>query len=115
MRVKAMIGHVSVPKFPERAHRQIRRLLDADEERRQKQLDSRHSFSWDNPLFDDPFEKRRFRVLNAIMTMLEMNGMKPSVQGRHGRNLNASINGTNVQFTLDATTQKRRPVSRCLG
>ena len=108
-RVKAMIGHVSVPRYPERAHRHIRRLLDADEERRQQQLNSLYSSSWYAPFFDDSFEKRRFRVLNAVMTTLERNGMKPSVRGRHGRELSVSINDTKVRFTLDATTQKNDP------
>lgn len=108
-RVKAMIGHISVPRFPERAHRHIRRLLDADEERRQKQLNSRYSSSSYAPFFDDSFEKRRFRVLNAIITTLERNGMKPSVRGRHGRDLSVNINDTNVGFTLDSTTQKNDP------
>lgn len=35
--------------------------------------------------------------------------MRSSVQGRHGRGLNVSVNDTNVQFTLDATSQKDDP------
>lgn len=108
-RVKATIPRVTVPRFHERAHRQIRRLLDADEERRQKQLASRFPSSWDDPLFDDAFETRRLRVLNAIITALEKADMKPSVQGRYARNLSVGINDINVQFTLDATTQKDDP------
>lgn len=108
-RVQGMVGHVTVPKMPDRAHRQIRRLLDADEERRQKQLSSCFSYSWDKPLFDDPFEKRRLRVLNAIMTALEVCGMKPTVQGGAGRNLSVRVNDTHVHYTLDATSQKNDP------
>lgn len=105
-RVKAMIARVTMPRFPERAHRQIQRLLKTDEERREKQLASSYSFSWESPLFDDAFEKRRLRVLNAIMTALEKAGMKPSIQGREARNLSVTVNNVSVQFTLDAPTQK---------
>ena len=108
-RVAATISRVPVPRFPDRAHRHIRRLLDADEERRQKQLASRYSFSWEAPLFDDAFEKRRLRVLNAIMTALEKAGMKPVVRGREARDLSVGINSTHVHFTLDAPTQKHDP------
>lgn len=111
-RVRGEVPNVTVPKFPERAHRLIRRLLDADEERRQKQLASRFPSSWDAPLFDDPFEKRRLRVLNAIFTALERAGMRPSLQGNDARDLDVMINDTRVHFTLDATSQKPDPYRR---
>lgn len=107
MRVRAMVRRVTVPRMPDRAHRLIRSLLDADEERRQKQANSRFSYSWDNPIFEDRFERRRLQILNAIMTALEKTGMKPSVSGREARDLDVRINDTSVHFTLDAPTQKR--------
>lgn len=105
-RVQAMVGHVAVPKTMAKAHRQIRRLLEADEERRQEQLKSRYSYSWNAPIFDDPFEKRRLRVLNAIFVALERNGMKPSLRGREARGLDVKVNDQNVSFALDASSQK---------
>lgn len=111
-RIRKMIPRVTVPPFPEHAHRQIRRMLEADEERRQKQLASRFPSSWNAPIFDDPFEKRRLRILNAIFTALERTGMKPSVQGKEARDLDVMIHDTRVSFTLDATSQKPDPYRR---
>lgn len=111
-RVRKMILRVPVPRFPDHAHRQIRRLLEQDEERRQKQFASRFPSSWDAPLFDDAFEIRRLRVLNAIMTALEKAGMKPSVGGRDARDLDVMINDTRVHFSLDTTSQKPDPYRR---
>ena len=105
-RVKAMIPRVTVPRFPERAHHHIRRLLEADEERRTKYLASRYPLSWDKPLFDEPFEQRRLRVLNAIMTALEKAGMKPTIRDKDGRGLCVHVNDTTVGYTLDSTSQK---------
>ena len=110
--VKSIIPRVTVPRFPDRAHRQIRQLLEADEERRQKQLASRFPLSWDAPIFDDVFENRRLRILNAIMSALEKAGMKPSLHGREARDLNVRINDTTVRFTLDAKSQKHDPYGR---
>ena len=107
--VAAKIGKVTMLKFPERAHGPIRALLEADEERRQKQLNSRYSPYWDKPLFDDPFEKRRLRILNAIFTKFAMSGMKPSISGPHARDLDVRVNDTSVSFSLDATSQKSNP------
>ncbi|MEM7213987.1 MAG: hypothetical protein AAF423_00485 [Pseudomonadota bacterium] len=106
VRVQAMVPKVVMPPFPSRAHRQIQRLLDADTERQQKKLSSKYTFLYENPLFEDAFEKRRFRILNAIMTALEKVGMTPSIQGREARNLSVMVNDTRVHFSLDAPTQK---------
>lgn len=105
-RVKTMVGHVAVPKTLAKAHRQIGRLLEADEVRRQEQLKSRYPSSWNAPIFDDPFEKRRLRVLNAIFVALERIGMKPSLRGREARELGVKVNDQNVSFTLDHPSQK---------
>lgn len=108
-RVESLIRSVPIPKFPERAHRQIRKLLDADEERRLKYAASRWPSSWDKPLFDDPVEVRRLRLINAIMTALERAGMKPKIEGGEGRSLSVTVNDTTVRYTLDATSQKLDP------
>jgi hypothetical protein len=105
-RVTAMIPPVTVPRFPERAHTQIRRLLDADEVRRRKQLNDPFPLSFQAPRFDDTFERRRLRMLNALATALERAGMKPAVSGREARDLSVRVHDTIVRYTLDATTQK---------
>ena len=70
--VRAGVGRVTVPKVMHRPHRLIAKLLEADEERRRKAATERYIFSWDQPQFDSPFEKRRLRLLNAIFTALEL-------------------------------------------
>ncbi len=106
MRVKDMVRRVSVPRLPDKAHPQIRRLLEEEEERRQKQAASTYAYGWDKPIFDDKFERRRLRVLNAIVTALQRAGMRPSVRGREGRELGVEVNDTYVSYTLDSTSQK---------
>ena len=65
--VREMVPRVTVPRLPEKAHPHIRRLLDEEEERVRKQSDSDYAPSWERPIFDDKFERRRLRVLNAIV------------------------------------------------
>jgi hypothetical protein len=111
-RIEQLVAAVPVPPFPSHAHRQIRRLLEADEERRQKALSSTYTFSWEQPVFVDSVELRRLRLINAVMTALERAGMKPSIEGHDGRRLSVTINDTVVGYTLDTTTQKLDPQKR---
>lgn len=101
-KIRDAVPTVVMPRFPHRAHEQIQRYLSEDEARK-------HKPSWIGILFDDKFEKRRFRVLNAIMTGLEKAGMKPHIQGRDARKLWVGVNCTDVYFTLDAASQKHDP------
>ena len=108
--VRNMVPRVTVPRLPEKAHPQIHRLLDEEEERVQKQSSSEYVPTWERPIFDDRFEKRRLRVLNAIVEALQRAGMRPYVKGREGRDLYVSINDTAVTYTLDSASQKHEPV-----
>lgn len=105
-RAKKMIKKLMVPETLEKPHRLIRRLLDDDEARRKKVASAKHSFSWDDPIFDDPFEQRRLRVLSTLFTVAEQNGMKPSVSGKEARWLSIRVGDQHVSFTLDTTSQK---------
>ncbi len=112
-RVRKTVRRVPVLRIPDRAHHHIQRLLDEYEARRQKQLQSRYPSSWDKPLFADRFEKRRLRILNAIITALAKAGMKPYIRGQDGRELGVQVNDTTVCYTLDATSQKSDPYAPC--
>jgi hypothetical protein len=47
--------------------------------------------SWNNPLFETPFERRRLRILNSLFfAVAKMNG-KPSVHGREAREIHISF------------------------
>jgi hypothetical protein len=78
-RIVRRVGKVGIPRDLTRAHHGIAELLRADEERRAKYVASRYPSMFDAPLFDSPFEKRRLRVMNALMLVLARMGAKPSL------------------------------------
>lgn len=104
--VRELVGRLSVPRVMQRPHRLIAKLLEADDERRQKAAKEQYLPSWDRPQFDSPFEKRRLRLLNSIFTALERCGMKPSVRGREARELGVQVNDTHVSFIVDDACAK---------
>jgi hypothetical protein len=83
-------------------HSQIQRLIDADAERARKQAASAYLSSWDAPIFDGLFERRRLRILNALFTCLTRCGTKPVLRGKEGRDLSVTVGSTHVSFTLDS-------------
>jgi hypothetical protein len=83
-------------------HSQIAKLLSADEERARKQRDSPYPSSWDRPVFENPFERRRLRILNALFTGLTRCGMTPHASGKHGRDLSVTVGDMHVPFDLDS-------------
>jgi hypothetical protein len=83
-------------------HSQIQKLLNADEVREQKQHASPYPLSWDAPIFQSVFEKRRLRLLNALFRCLNRCGMRPHVSGKEGRDLSITVGDTNVPLTLDS-------------
>ena len=106
-RVRKLVGKVGIPRNLAKAHRHIAMLLEEDEVRRQKHLASRYRSSWDAPLFDSPFERRRLRLLNAIFTALERSGMKPSLRGKDPKDFEVRVGDEHVSFTLDHPGQER--------
>ncbi len=105
--VRKMVGKVTVPKTMARSHRLIAKLLEEDEQRREKQRDSPY-WSWNKPLFDTPFERRRLRILNAIFLALERCSMKLSGQGNEARELSVQVGEQHVHFTLDRIASRGR-------
>ena len=99
--ITAAVGRVTVPKSMHRPHRLIGKLLEADDERRQKAVSSTFVYGWDQPKFDSPYERRRLRLLNAIFTALERQGMKPRVRGSEARDLGVEVNDQSVTFSVD--------------
>lgn len=108
-RVRKLVGKVAVSKTLTQPHRLIARPLEEDERRREKRQNSPHAWSWDNPVFDSPFERRRLRILNAMFLALERCGMKPSVRGREARELGVRVGEQYVSFTLDYATKHGQP------
>jgi hypothetical protein len=89
--IAEIIGHVAVPHKVVNWHPAIDHLLNEDEKRREMQRTDPYPMSWNNPLFDTPFERRRLRILNSLFfAVAKMNG-KPSVHGREAREINISF------------------------
>src|SRR6202035_3277750 len=64
--------------------------------------------SWDKPLFDNPFERRRLRVLNSLfLAVAKMNG-KASVCGREAREIRISFFEQHLCLTLDRPKRSNR-------
>jgi hypothetical protein len=76
----------------------VRRLLEADERRREK----KQIYSWsDGPLFDSPFEARRLRLLNAIALALPRVGGGLDSSCKQGRKLTLHVGGQGMELLLD--------------
>jgi hypothetical protein len=67
VRIAKTVGELTVPREVRIWHPAIDRLLKEDEQRRERHRASSFPSSWDAPLFDTPFERRRLRVLNALV------------------------------------------------
>ena len=99
-RIVANVGRVSVPRKVGNWHSAIDRVLKEDNKRREKQLNDPYPMSWDKPLFDSPFERRRLRILNSLFfAVAKMNG-KPSVHGREAREIRISFFQQHLPLSL---------------
>lgn len=104
-RIAKVIGKVAVPRDVRNWHPSIDRLLKEDDKRREKQLAARFPMSWDNPLFDTPFECRRPCILNSLfLAVTRMNG-KPTIGGSKAREIHLTFHKQHVGITLDQPKQ----------
>jgi hypothetical protein len=107
-RIAETVDRVAVPHKVRNWHPTIGRLLKEDEKRREKQLADPYPMSWDKPLFDSPFERRRLRVLNSLfLAVARMNG-KPSIYGLEAREIRLSFFQQHLQLTLDRPKRSNR-------
>lgn len=100
-RVRGMVGSVTVPKNLNKAHHSVRRLLEADAERREERAKSKHSWSANAELFASPFEKRRLRLLNAIFQSLGRCGVRVTVRGKDPESFEFRVGDQHLSFYLD--------------
>ena len=68
-RLREQVGAVRRTRDLGGAHPRIQKLLDVDEHRRARQAESRYP-TFDDPVFDTSFEKRRLRFLTAFCARL---------------------------------------------
>ncbi len=110
-RITKAIGKLTVPREIRDYHCAIQRLLKEDEVRRQKQLATSYPMSWDDPLFDTSFERRRLRILNTLfLATLKMNG-KPTIS-RDGRAVQVTFFQQHVFISLDRIKPQLKPGSK---
>ncbi|MCP1909465.1 MULTISPECIES: hypothetical protein [Bradyrhizobium] len=82
------------------AHSLIRHLLDEDALHRLKPSDAPYKLRYSEPFFDNPFERRRLRILNNLFLVLIKAGHQPWL-GEQARNIGVTVGSQKISFTLD--------------
>jgi hypothetical protein len=101
-RTRDTLGKARFIKSLDHPHDAVRKQLKADDERRQKQLQSRYPMPWDGPIFETPFEQRRLRILNSIMMGVAKAGVRAALRGREARDVSFHVADQVVGLELDA-------------
>lgn len=107
-RLRKRLGHVTVPRNFSRVHPAIAPLLKKDEKLRQEVANSRYSFSWNQPKFDSPFERRRLLFLNGLFLGFASLGGRGWMRGNDARELAIYMGDASVSFQLEGLAQGRR-------
>jgi hypothetical protein len=94
-RLREQVGAVRRTRDLGAAHARIQKLLDADEHRRARQAESRYP-TFDDPVFETSFEKRRLRILNSLLRALDRLNVSVSLDGREARTLVAHVGDFSV-------------------
>jgi hypothetical protein len=113
-RIRKIIGTVKVGKMLTLKHPAVSKLLAQDEARREKQKTSTYTFSWENPVFDSPFEQRRLRLLSALFLAVARCGGKPEVRGQDAREITITVHQTAIFLTLDRPKVTKRGTAQGL-
>jgi hypothetical protein len=111
-RAQQMAGKVTVPRNLDRPHLLMAKLLEQDEQRRQKFAESK--YSWDKPRFDAPAAIRRLRLINALFLALARAGCRPDFRGHDADELFAHVGDQVVQFVLEPL-KKNKHYDRMFG
>lgn len=107
-RIAKTVGKLTVPREVRIWHPTVDRLLKKDEQRRERQRASSFPSSWDAPLFDTPFERRRLRVLNSLFFAAgRMNG-KPAIDDHEARSIHFRFYHRQVGIRLDRPKRPKR-------
>lgn len=100
-RVTKVVGKVAIPRDFGKAHRGIRRLLDEDAERKREYESLSYRSFYSAPFFDSGFERRRLRIINALMVALERNGAKATIRGKDPDGFSVSVGEQVVDLSID--------------
>lgn len=105
-RVAKRVGKVKLVRDLSEPWGAIRKLLEEDDRRREKQRTETYSFPWNEPLFDSPFERRRLRLLNSLCFGLARSGAKLQIKGKEARELAADVADQSITLTFDHPSAK---------
>lgn len=112
------LGHVVVPRNFDFAHPIIKKLLEKDEEIRQKK--ATEQYYWHEPKFETPFERRRLRIISAIFSAFAKVGCRGWISGDGASDLGVKIGAMTIGFTVDSPSDRRherlrRPTSNSIS
>jgi hypothetical protein len=107
-RIAKTVGKLTVPREVRIWHPAIDRLLKEDEQRRERHRASSFPSSWDAPIFDTPFERRRLRVLNTLVLAAGMMNGKPAISDHKARSIHFSFYQRQVGIRLDRFKRPKR-------
>jgi hypothetical protein len=105
-RVAKRVGKVPMVRSLTTAHPAVRKLLEADEKRREKQASISYLSSFYAPYFDSGFEQRRLKVLNSLFLALAKFGAKPFIGRDKARDLAVMVGNQTLQLRLDHPSAK---------
>ncbi|MDH0186159.1 hypothetical protein N7676_19700 [Stenotrophomonas sp. GD03993] len=101
-RLKTEIGTVTIPKSLSAPHPAVARMLAIDAKRIEKISQSDYPWSYDQPYYVSPFEKRRLRLLSAIFKGISKTGLSCQAKGKDANEFTVFANeGSSVTFRLD--------------
>ena len=105
-RIAKSMGDVVVRRDTGNWHPSIATYLRKDDQKREKQRQSKYFSSWDAPVFEGPFEKRRLRILNALFHGLMKLGGRPSLRGFAAREVVITFHYQHVWISLEGKNAK---------
>jgi hypothetical protein len=106
-RIEKRTGAVRVSPNLDLAHPNIRALLAKDDARREKQKSYPYLASFYEPIFDAPTERRRLRIMNALLLALAKQGFGGSVRGDKGEQIDIGIGQSTIELALTVIPSKK--------
>ena len=103
---RQLVGRVRAIASLANPHPSVAGLLQEDEQRRERQKASRWPSSFDAPLFDSPFQRRRLRLVNSLLLAFSRCGCAPSLYGREADSLTIHVGDERVSFTVGPVNGK---------
>lgn len=106
-RVRKLVGKVTIPRDFSKAHGLIAKLLEVDAQRRDAYLAKPYRYSWDAPYFEAPFEKRRLRLMNALMVCIHRQGYHPTMREKNPGGFSYRVGQQDLSVSVDHPKQDR--------